>query len=59
MVKGVRSKFVRIICTRCGSGQIIFGKPSTRVKCLKCNRLLVKVSGGKAKIKTLVREVLK
>ncbi len=53
-----KGKFVRIICTRCGNKQIIFGKSTTRIKCENCNRLLVKPKGGKVKIKTLVKEVL-
>jgi len=53
------SKFVRVVCARCGNKQILFGKSSTRVKCGKCNKLLVKTKGGKTKIKTLVKEVLK
>ncbi len=53
----VKSKFVQIVCSRCGNEQVVFGKASTKVKCLKCNKLLVKNSGGKIKIKAIVREV--
>ncbi len=52
-----KSKFVGIVCGRCGNEQVVFGKASTRVKCLKCNKLLVKNSGGKIRIKAEVREV--
>ncbi|MFH1290273.1 MAG: 30S ribosomal protein S27e [Nanoarchaeota archaeon] len=52
------SKFLEVACTRCGNKQILFGKASIRVKCNKCNRLLVQPSGGKTRIRTLVKEVL-
>ncbi len=58
MVKG-ESKFLRIQCPRCRHVQIIFGKSATRVKCAKCNKLLVGVTGGKVRVKALVQEVLK
>jgi len=54
-----KAKFVRIVCVRCGNPQIIFGKAVTKIKCSKCNRLLMKTSGGKVTIKTVVREVLR
>ena len=53
------SKFVRVVCVRCGAKHIIFGKASSRIKCYKCNKLLAEVTGGKIKIKTLVKEVLR
>lgn len=53
-----KGKFLRVVCVRCGNSQIVFGKSSTRVKCGKCNKLLVKVSGGKVRIRTMVRRVL-
>jgi len=52
------SKFLRVVCVRCGNRQVVFGKSSVKVKCHRCNRLLMKTSGGKITIKTLVREVL-
>ncbi len=53
-----KSKFVEVVCARCGNKQVVFGKASTRVKCLKCNKLLLKNRGGKSKIKSAVSEVL-
>ena len=58
MVRSDKGRFVKVICFRCGNNQIVYGKASTNVKCFKCNKLLVKSSGGKTKIKTLVSEVL-
>lgn len=58
MVKVSNSRFVRIVCVRCGNKQIVYGKSSTRIKCMKCNKLLIKTSGGKVKIRAVVKEVL-
>lgn len=52
------TKFLRVKCSKCKENQIIFGKASTRVKCLKCNGTLAEPSGGKAKIRSRVEEVL-
>lgn len=54
----MKSKFVRVSCPRCNKTQIIFGKASTQVKCKFCKALLVRPTGGKAKIRAAVREVL-
>ena len=51
-------KFLKVVCVRCRNKQVIYGKSSTNVKCLKCNKLLVKPRGGKTRIKTLIEEVL-
>jgi ribosomal protein S27E len=37
---------------------IVFGKSSTRIKCERCNKLLVRNTGGKTKIRAEVGEVL-
>ncbi|MEK6898812.1 MAG: 30S ribosomal protein S27e [Nanoarchaeota archaeon] len=55
MMKG---KFIKIVCPRCKKNQIIFGKASTNVKCKSCNTLLVRTTGGKAKIRAAIKEVL-
>jgi ribosomal protein S27E len=54
-----KSKFVNVVCSRCGFRQVLFGKSSTKVKCGKCNRLLVRVGGGKVRISAIVKEVYK
>jgi len=51
-------KFLKIRCPRCRKIQIVFGRASTRVKCGTCNALIVQTSGGKARIKAEVREIL-
>lgn len=52
------SKFLKITCPRCSHKQIVFGKSSLKTKCEKCNRLLIKTSGGKSQVKAKVEKVL-
>tara|TARA_Y100000310_G_C19959241_1_gene480475 strand:- start:208 stop:393 length:186 start_codon:yes stop_codon:yes gene_type:complete len=52
------SKFIRVRCPKCKNEQIIFGKVSTTVECLVCNKTLVEPTGGKSKIKSKILEVL-
>ncbi|MCH7850910.1 MAG: 30S ribosomal protein S27e [Nanoarchaeota archaeon] len=53
-----KGKFVRVKCAKCKNSQTIFGKASTKVRCLECNAVLALPSGGKAKIRSRVEEVL-
>jgi len=57
-IKEPSSKFIKVRCAHCKNEQIIFGKASTEVKCLVCDKILSKPSSGKAKIKARVLEVL-
>ncbi len=52
------SRFVKLRCNKCKNEQIVFGKPSTKVKCLVCNTLLIESTGGKGKIISRILEVL-
>jgi small subunit ribosomal protein S27e len=54
----VNTNFLKITCPRCSNKQIVYGKASINVKCDKCNYLLIKPRGGKAKVRALIREVL-
>ena len=53
-----RGTFIKVVCPRCKKSQVIFGKATSKVRCLNCNNLLTKTSGGKAKILAKVEEVL-
>lgn len=53
------SNFVKVRCSGCKNEQTIFEKASTSVKCLVCGAVLAEPSGGKAKIKTDVVEIIK
>ena len=58
MAKETKSKFVKVRCTKCKNEQIIFGKSSSEIKCLVCNEILSKPSGGKSKVEARILEVL-
>ena len=53
-----KNKFLRITCPRCKNNKLVYNKSSTKIKCNKCNYLLVKPSGGKVKLRAKVTEVL-
>ena len=52
------SKFIKVRCPKCKNEQIIFGKSSTSIKCLVCEKVLASPTGGKSKIKSRILEVL-
>ena len=52
------SRFIKVRCPKCNNEQIIFGKASTVVKCLICDNILAVPTGGKAKIRARILEVL-
>ena len=52
-----KSRFLKVKCLDCENEQIIFGNATTEVKCLKCDKLLAKPSGGKAKLEPTAREI--
>lgn len=56
--KNLAKKFVKVCCPRCNKSQITFGRATSKVKCQKCGRLLIKTTGGKSKIRAFVEEVL-
>ena len=58
MKKEPESKFVKVRCPKCKNEQIVFGKATSVVKCLVCGKDLAEPSGGKAKVKASVLEVL-
>ncbi len=57
-MKELNSKFIKLRCPKCKNEQIVFGKPSTEVKCLICEKVLVETAGGKGRIKAKILEVL-
>jgi len=58
MIKEPTSKFIKVRCVKCKNEQIIFGKAASEIKCLVCSNILASPSGGKAKIKAQILEVL-
>jgi small subunit ribosomal protein S27e len=57
-IKEPTSKFIKIRCPKCKNEQVIFGKSGTHVNCLVCGKTVAEPSGGKAKIKARILEVL-
>ena len=57
-LKQTTSKFVKVRCPKCKNEQIIFGRASTSIKCLICQKILADPTGGKSKVKARVLEVL-
>ena len=54
----MEGKYIRVKCSKCKATQTIFGKASTKIRCLGCNAILAVPAGGKAKIRARVEEVL-
>ncbi len=57
-IREPNSKFVKIRCPKCKNEQIMFGKTSSKVICLVCDKVLAEPTGGKSKIKARILEVL-
>ena len=57
-LKETASKFIKIRCPKCKNEQVMFGKASTVVKCLVCDKILAEPTGGKSRVKARVLEVL-
>ncbi len=57
-VREASSKFIKVRCSKCKNEQIIFGKPSTIIKCLVCGKVIAEPAGGKGKVKARILEVL-
>lgn len=58
IIKEPSSKFIKIRCPKCKNEQIIFGKIASQVVCLVCGKKIAEPTGGKAKIKARILEVL-
>ena len=52
------TKFLKLRCNKCKNEQITFNKTATTVKCLVCDEILAKPTGGKTKVDARVLEVL-
>jgi small subunit ribosomal protein S27e len=53
-----KSKFIKVNCSKCKNDQVIFGKPSSKVICNTCGKILAEPSSGKGAIKARILEVL-
>jgi len=57
-MKKTKSKFIKVRCKDCENGQVLFNKASSQVSCHICGSKLAIPSGGKAKIKGEVLEII-
>ena len=57
-IRETTSKFIKIRCPKCKNEQIIFGKATTLIHCLVCNKVLAEPTGGKTRVKSRILEVL-
>ena len=53
-----KSKFIKVRCNDCENEQVLFDKATTPVSCHICGSKLVIPSGGKARIKGKVLEII-
>ena len=53
-----KSKFIKVRCKDCENEQVLFNKASNVVSCHICGSKLAVPSGGKAKIKGEILEVI-
>ena len=58
MLKEPKSRFLKVRCGKCKNEQVIFEKASTKVKCLVCEEVLAESTGGKARVKANILEIL-
>lgn len=58
LVQMTKSKYMRVICRKCKSDQMLYNKVATVVKCNKCGTVLAEPTGGEARIYGKVVEVL-
>lgn len=56
--KEPNSKFIKVRCPKCKNEQILFGKVSSKAKCLVCGKPLGEPTGGKTRFKARILEVL-
>lgn len=58
IVKLPKSKFLKVVCKKCGNEQNVYNKASIVVKCLKCGIEIARPTGGEAAINAKVMKVL-
>jgi small subunit ribosomal protein S27e len=53
-----KSKFLVIDCPRCHTPHTVYSRATLRIKCNECNKLLIKPTGGKTRLKARLKRVL-
>ena len=57
-VRESTSKFIKVRCPKCKNEQIMFGKASSSITCLVCDKPIAESTGGKSRVKARILEVL-
>lgn len=52
-------EFVKVKCDGCGNEQIVFEKPAGDVRCVVCDDVLARSTGGKADFMATVLEAVR
>lgn len=58
IMKGPKSRFLKVQCNACSNQQILYNKSATKVKCLACGKTLANPTGGKSEVFVKVLEEL-
>ncbi|HKM75801.1 MAG TPA: 30S ribosomal protein S27e [Candidatus Bathyarchaeia archaeon] len=53
-----QSNFIRVKCPKCANEQVIFDRPSLAPHCSVCEEILAEPTGGKARLKAEVVQLL-
>jgi small subunit ribosomal protein S27e len=53
-----QSNFIRVKCSKCGNEQVVFDRPSIAPHCSVCDEILADPTGGKARVRSEVVQVL-
>ncbi len=56
--KKTLSRFLKVKCNSCENEQVIFGAAASDVKCLVCDKVIAKSTGGKTEVRTQILSVL-
>ena len=54
----ITSKFLKVECAGCGKDQVVFNKPSIKVKCNSCGKTLAEPTGGKGRVRGKIKQVI-
>ena len=57
-MRNPKSEFVKVKCEKCKNEQILFNKPAIEVKCLVCDSIVAKPTGGKGDIKAKIIQTM-
>ncbi len=57
-MKKLESKFLKVKCAKCNNEQVMYNKAASNVKCLVCGNDIAETTGGRARIKAKIIQVM-